>query len=408
MTRIHIINHFPATLGDRALLRAIVTGIKERMPDCKISVASFLPNHDCPAGVTFVSWLIKPEDLKDALIMGGSSMYVREMLERRLSNILGGRSDSTETSRSLEELKRADVVIVCPGGYFTDKYDSITLLSCQNIVAAKKLQKKVLLYSSSYGPFFYPELQKYFINTIKDLDAICARDTSSLKLLSESGIEGTRIYRLPDIVLTLKPGDKTGKSTQIAEQPKPLVIGVTPVNFSHDLSPERTLYPKYIRAIAGACDLLVERLGASIFLIPLNQFQGLDAVAVNDIFNAMKCKTAATKVAGNISLDEFCGLLFKTDVLLATRYHSMILATVYGIPYASVSYEPKIKEFMKEVGLSEYCIELKEVESEVLYDKVSAILNNRYFFNDYVKNMHSKLHPRAEEAFELLDELARK
>ena len=399
MTRVHIINHFPATLGDRALLRAVVKGVRETIPDSRVSVASFLRNHEPLQGIEFSPWLINIESINEAVV-GVGSQPVERSLEHSLDEILSGRKTLRGGMlRSLEGLMQADVVIVCPGGYFTDKYPFVNSLACVNISAATKLGKKTIAFPSAYGPFTNKAASEYFIKTMRNVDKICARDRKSLSLLLDNGIGKKRVCLRPDVALTL---EDTWMSDR--ESDNGPIVGVTPVNFSADMCPESSLYERYVRAVAGACDLLIKKNGASVVLLPMNQFMGLDAAAANDIYGLIRWKNRVTVAAADMTLDEFCGILSGLSLLLATRYHSMILGTVHAIPFVSIAYELKISEFMNDAGLGDYCFELEDVSPEGLYEKASEILGEEERFKNRMKKLHSKLSGKAKETFSMLVE----
>lgn len=62
----------------------------------------------------------------------------------------------------------------------------------------------------------------------------------------------------------------------------------------------------------------------------------------------------------------------KIRYLVGMRYHSIIFATQCGIPFISLSYQPKTEKFCSDIGLKMLSVDifnLKELESKINYIK---------------------------------------
>jgi len=66
------------------------------------------------------------------------------------------------------------------------------------------------------------------------------------------------------------------------------------------------------------------------------------------------------------SVQQLIGQLAEADVVVATRFHSVLLALMLGKPVISISYNEKNDALMGEMGLSRYCLTIGELELERL------------------------------------------
>ncbi|MCB0320844.1 MAG: polysaccharide pyruvyl transferase family protein, partial [Bdellovibrionales bacterium] len=67
----------------------------------------------------------------------------------------------------------------------------------------------------------------------------------------------------------------------------------------------------------------------------------------------------------------------KTELLVGMRFHSLILASAVGTPIIGMNYAPKVRGYLRLLRCPEYGIELQEVASGVLKEKLLAGWNVR-------------------------------
>jgi polysaccharide pyruvyl transferase WcaK-like protein len=62
-----------------------------------------------------------------------------------------------------------------------------------------------------------------------------------------------------------------------------------------------------------------------------------------------------------------------TDIVVATRFHNVVFAWLHGKPVISISFHSKCKALMAAFGLSEYCLEIDELRTDVLVETFSRL-----------------------------------
>lgn len=79
-------------------------------------------------------------------------------------------------------------------------------------------------------------------------------------------------------------------------------------------------------------------------------------------------------------------LISKLYAVVGMRYHSNIFSAKMGIPFVSVSYEQKMKGFMKKIDLLDYCIDIKELSGNKLIDRFNALEKNQNELRKYLSD----------------------
>ena len=70
------------------------------------------------------------------------------------------------------------------------------------------------------------------------------------------------------------------------------------------------------------------------------------------------------------SVDEILSQIAATEVVVATRFHNVLLALLLNKPVMAISFHHKCASLMRQVGLSSYCQDIHELSAEKLIDSV--------------------------------------
>ena len=87
------------------------------------------------------------------------------------------------------------------------------------------------------------------------------------------------------------------------------------------------------------------------------------------------------------------------DVLLGTRFHSVVSALIASTPAIAVSYQPKSRGIMKAMGIQEYCLDIGELTSQALIQRLDAVLQNYPSLVAKIKSEVSVARKQIEAAF---------
>lgn len=324
--------------GDEALLSAITSSLKAKRPDIEFTVFSGNPNrtsflHDIPA------------------------VYYMHPV------------------KIIKELKKADLLISGGGSIFQDVTSLRSFLYYMSIVAlAKILGCPVMFYAQGIGPL-NRRISRFFMRLLAEkVDLITLRDEESGQFLKSLGVK--REYKVTaDPVFSLKP-DKARAENLLKELGIPQdanCIGVSVRSWDK--------LEGYQNNLAKALDYLGEK-GYQILFLPLSYPD--DALEAEKVASFMRNKPYMV----NRPLDsaQHLALISRLDFMVGMRLHALIFAAVSGVPFAGISYDPKVEAFLKQFGLKPLTIKNGDIRTEL-----AELIAN--------KEMHGIINSKTEELF---------
>lgn len=229
----------------------------------------------------------------------------------------------------LKAISWADIVIGGGGGIFQDKTSLKSLLYYLFILWLSFIKKKrVYLIGQSFSTFKYP-ISTFLVKiSLPFCQKIYVRDKLSFNILNNIGISGNKVSIIPDLVfLTEIPAIKFNKSG----------IGI---NFR----PWKGVNLKELENILMNLKKEEEKL---IF------FSFQDSLDL-ELFN--KFSTEVKKDIEIISFNnkDFLNKFASCRYFVGMRLHSLILASIMGIPFLGISYDDKIDAYLNDLGWKYY------------------------------------------------------
>jgi polysaccharide pyruvyl transferase WcaK-like protein len=98
-----------------------------------------------------------------------------------------------------------------------------------------------------------------------------------------------------------------------------------------------------------------------------------------------------------------------TDVLVGMRLHSLILATIMGVPVVPVSYCGKVKSYLEQIGLEDMYLNVEDLGKETftaqILNNFENIWENRSYYINNQKSAATQLRNRAYENAKLVADL---
>lgn len=253
----------------------------------------------------------------------------------------------------LRSIMDCDLLLSGGGSLLQDVTSKRSLLYYLSVLlAGRLLGKRVMLYAQGIGPINSPWLRRLTSKICNAADLITVRDMDSLQELRRLGVQEARIRLTADAVLTLKRepleagrsllqrcGVEAGSGNTGSAKQKLIAISVR--QWQQDEG--------YLHQLAQAADKLVLEHKAQLLLLPL-QYPA-DVAACRKVQQLMNQPSTVLDVS--CTTEEFLSVIGNCQLLIGMRLHALIFAAVMGVPFAAVSYDPKIDGFVKEInGLS--------------------------------------------------------
>ena len=330
--------------GDEAILKSMVGAFKEKIPQIKITVLSQSP------------------------LQTSQSYQVKAINRLHLIDIM-------------RCLRDTNLFISGGGGLLQDSTGKgwSILYYLGLILAAKTVKVPVMIYAQGIGPVnkkINKKLIKWILNKV---DLITVRDKPSKELLENLGVVKPSIYVNSDPVFLLKKKninniiDRHPLIQQLINSDNRPLIGVSVREYKGNGLDSKSIF-------AQAADYLVENYQAKIIFLPFKFDE--DVYSSEEILSLMKNKAEVLKI--KLEPEELLSVLSRLSLLVGVRLHSIIFSSIANIPFVAFNYDPKVKYFVEDLGLSELLLEIGEdISLKNIQEKVEYIREN----NDKIKDI---------------------
>jgi polysaccharide pyruvyl transferase WcaK-like protein len=321
---------------------------------------------------------------------------------------------SKKQKKAVSTIRNADMIVLKGGQYIYNNSESIrgwfflwrTLLPIQ---CATKLNKKVILFGQSIGPFKTRKSWAYALKILLKCHKIVLREKLSLSMFEGEGLQGdNRLGLSPDLAfLTIPEHVQLDQIDYLGEDKR--MFGVTIVNWSFPNHPDpKSAKKSYIDNLVDALKKISIKYEIIPVLIPqvsVRHHGSSDLDLLFEIQKLLSTQQIQTHIIEkDLSAPQMAGLYGQCQFLIGTRLHSCILAATAGVPVIAIKYQGfKTQGVMDDLEMSEFVHDIACLKSVNLCKSVDSILNNRneiiQTINKNVSKMRDDLHTISKELF---------
>lgn len=323
-------------------------------------------------------------------------------------------------------IERCDLVIVGGGGVFNEytpwRGEKLLTLHpdfnvfCASLpLLAAAHGRPCMIYAVGVEPLYSDVAKEQVASAFASATLATVRDFGSLNILKSIGVvNDVRVtadpaFRLPisnptDIDLLVPPNIRLSNP----------LLGVQLRHWHSgrwDLRADPTVWET---EVAKALDTWLETMGGGIIFIPFQQIPTWafsdDTWILKRVQERMKYHYKTYLLNGPLSPSDVSLLFSQCDIILAMRYHSVILSVANATPCVALAYSLKVRSAMERSGLNDFILELEGLTAAQLLD----VLRKCYEFRGYLRQrlkvvseeMKRLAFENAELAVRLLDEEA--
>lgn len=281
------------------------------------------------------------------------------------------------------ELLNSNLIISSPGGFLQDYNVFSTLLpNLFELIAAKILKKPIIIYSQSVGPFRNRILRLICNLILNNVEVIILRESISKKYLNEANIYRPAIYVTADATFSADPPkyDKKLYRQNLLKSFRSnngnVLIGVTVIG-DYFLSRGRDyLLDNYVKSCAFVIDYLVDKINANFVFIPQVLSQSESRIT-QLILKSVKNQDHVLVISEDFSPEDVMKIVGCMDLLIGTRMHSNIFASIMNVPFIAIAYEHKTYGIAEMLGLEKWVIDIQNIDGHKLALKVSELYDNQ-------------------------------
>jgi polysaccharide pyruvyl transferase CsaB len=270
----------------------------------------------------------------------------------------------------------SSLVIVGGGGLWQDYwgFDPLSFLDGRPggiggygtpILLAHLLGRPCALLGAGVGPL-QAEASR---NALRDLAAIVGavsvRDSGSRQELVACGVEPDRIHLGADLAFLAQ----TLPSNAVRPSGRPtLAVNLRPWTFAGEPEHWEAEIVEALRAWCSTSD-------GKVLLTPLHESDNPledDRAIAERVVAAIGQPDHVQVTRTGLPWTERIAALAGADVVLGMRYHSLLAAIRAGVPCVALAYDPKVRYLMEDASAAGCVIELSEVSTMTLVDRLAA------------------------------------
>jgi len=397
-----IVNCHTNNRGDEAAVRALVDNLISIYPNISITLSirgGSYPN--LPKTVNVIRQYIP-------------SSFKRKIEYCFLLMTKGKFCLTQSTKNYLNEVKKADLVIGAPGGpSIGDIYYSNEMPYLRGYNLLINLKKPYMFFAPSMGPFKKKQRNHLRIKVLKKAQAITLRDPISQRFVKDLD-PNIKTFLALDSAFQF---DFNVKDNQQKIQKEPgliqflnshkLIVGitVTDLKWHPEFSKDTTILNKIKPAFKQFFSLVLSEKDIGFLFIPQLFGPGDDYSLMNGFgINSTNFYTLPTNDK-NIDCYFQQYLISQLFSVIGMRYHSNIFSAKAGTPFISISYEQKMTGFMEKEKLSDFCIPIQDLSSQLLKQKFDLLCNNYGEYKKYLTESHNRFKKDSMISTEILEKV---
>lgn len=274
-------------------------------------------------------------------------------------------------------LLRTKKVIFGGGGTMMDMYRRDLLIYSSISSIAKLTKNDVYIFGVGAGPLS-TKLGKNLMRLIlKQAKLISVRDFESQSLLSNYTNKKVEVVSDLAFFLDHEPTSKVGKSEKV-------IIGVTTLPYFSDLywpNHDEEKYKTYLKELANSLKFILNTYPDVHIKIFATKYPE-DTYSNKDLFEYIDFKTEerVELINDNLNPLKLLETMSEMDIIIGTRLHSIILATILNKPVIALGYHQKVRGYMKKYEIEHNLIDISYEYESNLSNCLISHLNKESFY----------------------------
>jgi polysaccharide pyruvyl transferase WcaK-like protein len=374
--RISFFGHFGSSnSGNESTLLAILSRLRSLSPEseflCICSNPEVVAARDGIEAIPITTRLDRIWDRDIPLVKRVPMAFVRVGAELR------------QYRSAFRKLRGTDMLIVPGTGLLTDAF-GIAKWGPQNmfkwVLMAKLRRSRVFFVSVGAGPLDRPRGRALVKAGLSLADYRSYRDDASRDYLRGIGfpVERDRVY--PDLVFGLPDGFLPREHPRSEGMRRVVGLGLMEYTGKYSSAdPRLQTRTVYLESLAAFAGWLLEH-DYDIRLL-FGDGEG-DPAVIQEFRSVVRARVGAFDEARIVdqpleSVEDVLAELVATDVVVATRFHNVLLALLLNKPVIAISFHHKCSSLMRQMRLSNYCHELDHMDVDTLIRQFQELERNR-------------------------------
>ncbi|MBS4981720.1 MAG: polysaccharide pyruvyl transferase family protein [Lachnospiraceae bacterium] len=282
-------------------------------------------------------------------------------------------------------VKSSDVTVHIGGSVFVQHLEDYSA-AFRLDETLRRLSKKIVVMGANFGPYTNETYYQQYHDLFKGYESVSFRDTYSAGLFHDL----SNVIYAPDIAFNLKV-----KEDSIAK--KKVLFSVIDLKSRGGKFPINQYTCEYENFLIKMIKMYIQD-GYEIELLSFCCMEG-DEEAIKELIEKLdpeeKKKVGASGYKGN--LDECIQKIAESEIVIATRFHAVILGWLFGKKVFPIIYNQKTKKVLNDMKVS-FCMTMEEIGHMDINKVIQQIKESKEISLDKTVKM-------AEKHFVVLDKI---
>jgi polysaccharide pyruvyl transferase WcaK-like protein len=292
---------------------------------------------------------------------GTGVTVVKQRLPKAARAVRRASIEAHDWAQALAVARTLDVMVMTGTGMLTDDSEGPFGLPFDLFrwaLAVRTFGGQVRFASVGVEPIEARVTRFFIVSALRMADYRSYRDLHSKQEMQKSGFDDARDSIFPDLAFSLPLPKTNGAPAATAGAPRAVAVGL--YNFKNRGAggeADARAYRDYLEKLAGFVGWLLER-GYRVRVIIGDLTY--DEAVLGD-FRALLEAKGMLRDGGRVeaeaanSVEDVMRHIADVDVVVASRFHNVLLALFLGKPVVSIAYNEKNDALMAAVGLERYC-----------------------------------------------------
>lgn len=395
--------------GAEAMMLTVQRELSKRRPGMDFVLR--LPHRQADAAASFG---FSPVVIETNRFKKGFSLLSQAVLRSGVRRAL---SASVLGALEMADVKKIDGIIDISGFAYSDVWGAEP--AERSLVWVRHCRKKGIPYvymPQAWGPFAHPEVARNAIEMCRLSSLLYARDEESFAYLNKLSEESRDKAKLaPDIAFKFQGAEKEEgisllKSLGVETEKVP-VVGLTPNLRVYERMTGEGRNNAYVRLFVSVVRHCLQKWDAAVILIPheLALGQGMrkdDRFLCGLIQEGISAQGRVVNMSESLSADMIKAVIGNLDIVIGSRFHSLVFALASGVPVVALGWAHKYGELVRNVGLGDFFLDLQDMDEETILDMIekawAAREKSRGILSDSIPRIAEKAGAVFDEVAELL------
>jgi polysaccharide pyruvyl transferase CsaB len=345
-------NYGAGNLGDELILEGIMKTLREVKPSAEITILSADP--------------AKAKDKFEVRSLYKFPAGIRSFFKYLFNGNL---------RKTKQAVKECDFFILGGGGLFdTTSFKAILIWGIQSM-AANFYKRPVIMYGQNISKLKSIVARKIVKHLFKKAAFIAVRDENSKEIVKDM-MKGKKVYLMPDLIFKISPNHKHAKENKLLiclrENPNKKI--------------SKKAKGEFLNKIAEFTNKFLEKNKEfKVEFIPFEKRKDeqLNANLLEKIIAKDRVKIHPY-TENKLDIER---IFSEAKIVLGMRLHSTLMAINTATPFIAINYNPKVKNILSTLNLSEYLMEPGDITPENLLTLCEDILKNSEKIEENLKKI---------------------